>query len=231
LKKNGSIQAIITVKGKQQGTVLDFEMGIADGMPKEYWQTDTSFNKDWFLKTEENTELNHNARTLTELLVDIISKRGSLLLNMAVYPDGTVPDDQFAVMEEFSQWLNANGEAIYSTEPWKIYGEGGAAESGTFKERRVNSTPWDSSVRRFTCNKDKKTLYIHVFGHPAGDLYFPPLVNKDLFNGKVKKVSLLGRENESIKWSMKPQGLNIQIPQNLPYKYCNIFKVTTTGLW
>lgn len=231
LKQNGSIQSIVTVKDKQQGTILDFEMGIADGMPAEYWQTDTSFNKDWFLKTEENAELNHDARTLKELLVDIVSKRGSILLNVAVYPDGSIPDDQFAVLEEFGAWLNANGEAIYATEPWKIHGTGGAAEGGKFKERRVNSTPWDANVHRFTCNKDKKTMYIHVFGNPTGDLYFPSLANKALFNGKVKNVSLLGRANESVKWSMKPQGLNIQIPQNLPDKNCNIFKVITTGLW
>ncbi|KAA6315969.1 hypothetical protein EZS27_033651, partial [termite gut metagenome] len=218
-------------KDKQQGTILDFEMGIADGMPAEYWQTDTSFNKEWFLKTEENFELNHDARTLKELLVDIVSKRGSILLNVAVYPDGSIPDDQFAVLEEFGAWLNANEEAIYATEPWKIHGIGGVAEGGKFKERRVNSIPWDSNVHRFTCNKDKKTIYIHVFGNPVGDLYFPLLANKALFNGKVKNVSLLGRANESVKWSMKPQGLNIQVPQNLPDKNCNIFKVITTGLW
>jgi alpha-L-fucosidase len=201
-------------------------------MPAEYWQTDTSFNKDWFLKTEENAELNHNARTLTELVVDIVSKRGCILLNVAVYPDGSVPDDQFAVMEEFGTWLNANGEAIYATEPWKIHGTGGAAEGGKFKERRVNSEPWNYDVHRFTCNKDKKTLYIHIFGNPAGEeINIPSLGNKDLFNGKIKKVSLLGKNGESIKWSLKPQGLTIRVPENLAYKNCNIFKVTTTGLW
>jgi alpha-L-fucosidase len=232
LKQNGSIQSIVTVKDKQQGTILDFEMGIADGMPAEYWQTDTSFNKDWFLKTEENAELNHNARTLTELVVDIVSKRGCILLNVAVYPDGSVPDDQFAVLEEFGAWLNANGEAIYATEPWKIHGIGGAAEGGKFKERRVNSEPWNYDVHRFTCHKDKKTLYIHIFGNPAGEeINIPLLGNKDLFNGKIKKVSLLGKDGESIKWSLKPEGLTIRVPENLAYKNCNIFKVKTTGLW
>jgi alpha-L-fucosidase len=219
------------VKDKQQGTVLDFEMGIADGMPEEYWQTDTSFHRDWFLKTEENAELNHDARTLKELLVDIISKRGSLLLNVAVYPDGSIPDDQFAILEEFGKWLNANSEAIYATEPWKIYGEGGAADGGKFKERRVSSEPWDYSVHRFTCNKDRKTLYIHIFGEPAGkEITISSLANKKLFKGKVKKVSLVGGSDE-IKWAMKTQGLSIQMPEQLSFTTCNILKVNTSGLW
>jgi alpha-L-fucosidase len=230
LKEYGSVQSIITVKNKQEGTLLDFEMGIADGMPEVYWQSDTSFNKDWFLKTEENTELHHNARSLKELLVDIASKRGALLLNIAVYPDGSVPDDQLAILDEFGAWLLPNGEAIYETEPWKIYGEGGAATGGKFKERRVDSDPWDYHVHRFTCNKDKKTLYIHIFGNPAGkEALIGSLADKKLFKGKVKNVSLIG-SNEKVKWSMKPQGLSVTLPENLAFTDCNILKVATTGL-
>ncbi|MDR0384468.1 MAG: alpha-L-fucosidase, partial [Prevotellaceae bacterium] len=64
LKQNGSIQAAVTVKKPQQGTILDIEMGGADGLQSEYWQTDTSMHKDWFLKTEEHTELLHNVKSL-----------------------------------------------------------------------------------------------------------------------------------------------------------------------
>jgi alpha-L-fucosidase len=231
LKEHGSIQAIITVKQKQQGTLLDVEMGIAEGMPDEYWQTDTSFHQDWFLKTEENTELLHNERSLTELLVDIISKRGALLLNIAVNHDGTIPDNQAVIMEAFGKWLHTNGEAVYATEPWKIYGENGAAESGKFRERRVNTAPWDYNVIRFTCNRDKKTLYVHVFGDPAGrEINIGALADKKLFRGKVKNVSLVAG-GDPVKWSMKPQGLSVLFPEKLASANCNVLKVTTSGLW
>jgi alpha-L-fucosidase len=206
-------------------------MGIADGMPDEYWQTDTSFHQDWFLKTEENVKLHHDVRTLKELLVDIISKRGSLLMNVAINHDGSIPEDQFAILEEFGKWLDANGEAIYATEPWKIHGEGGATVGGKFKERRVNSEPWDFNVHRFTCNKDRKTLYIHVFGNPAGqEITIGSLADKKLFKGKVKKISLIGG-GDNLKWSMTPQGLKIRIPEQLSFANCNILKVNTSGLW
>jgi alpha-L-fucosidase len=153
------------------------------------------------------------------------------MLNIAVYPDGTIPDDQFAIMEEFGKWINANGEAIYNTEPWKIYGEGGATASGRFKERRINAEPWDCNVHRFTCNKDRKTLYIHIFGNPAGkELTISSLADRKLFKGKVKKVSLIGG-NDDIKWSMNRQGLNIRMPEQTAFTTCNTLKVITSGLW
>jgi alpha-L-fucosidase len=230
LKKHGSIQAIIAIKGDKQGTIHDYEMGIAAGMAKEYWQTDTSLNKDWFLRTEDH-ELNHNARSLKELLADIVSKRGCLLLNIAVNPDGSIPADQFAIMEEFGQWLNPNGEAVYATEPWKIFGEGGESGGGHFSERRVTSEPWNHNIIRFTCHKDKKTLYAFVFGNPAGrEITVGSLANKQLFRGKVKNVSLVGGGDVSLNWSMKPQGLSVLFPEKLAFADCNILKINTTGL-
>ncbi|KAA6300202.1 MAG: hypothetical protein EZS26_003653 [Candidatus Ordinivivax streblomastigis] len=228
LNKHGNIQSIITVKSPQAGTVLDFEQGIADGLQPEYWQTDTSFTEKWFLKA--NDPLRQNARSLKELLVDIVSKRGVLMLNLAIYPDGSIPADEFAVMEEFGAWLNANSEAIHETEPWKIHGAGGKAPGGHFNERSVKSDPWSHDVHRFTCNKDGKTLYVHIFGDPAGkEIHISELADKNLFSGKIKKVSLIGA-NHSIKWSVKPQGLSVVMPDKLAFSDCNVLKIKTTHL-
>ncbi|KAA6342607.1 hypothetical protein EZS27_009640 [termite gut metagenome] len=229
LKQHGSIQSIVTVKSPQPGTLLDFEQGIADGMPKEYWQTDTAFNEKWFWKLDYDQDtmyLRHNARTLKEQLVDIVSKRGVLMFDIAVYPDGSVPADQFAIMDEFGEWLNANSEAIHATEPWKIYGEGGEAKGGHFNERTVKSEPWTPDVYRFTQSKDGKTLYIHVFGNPSGrELTIRSLADQSLFNGKVKGISLIGSQ-APVKCKMKTDGLHITMPDNVPFKDCNALKLS-----
>ena len=226
LKLNGSIQAVVTVKKEQKGTMRDYEKGIADGIRDEYWQTDTSLNEDWFLKSDvDNNGLRHDARTLKELLVDIVSKRGVMLLNMPVNADGSIPDYQVAIMEELGAWLRVNGDAIYGTVPWKIYGESGAASGGHFNERTVKSQPWGHDVVRFTSNKKGSTLYVHVFGNPAGiELIIASLANKKLFSGKIKKVSLLGSD-AIIKWTMKPDGLHVNMPNTLACKNCNVLSI------
>jgi alpha-L-fucosidase len=253
LKKNGSIQAVITVKKPQNGTLLDYENGVSDKLGKEYWQNDTSLNNAWFLKPLDNNKnvlfrlddtpsfdpdtdtsgLRHNARTLKEMLVDIISKRGVLLLNLPITASGIIPKDQMVIMDEFGEWIVANGEAIYKTDPWKVMGAGGEGTAGNHRERDVKSKAWDEKVYRFTCNRDKKTLYVHFFGNPDGkEVLVKELADQSLFSGKVKNVSLIGKNGQTAKLSFQLtlQGLVVKMPDTLPFRDCNVLKVNTNGL-
>ena len=57
-------------------------------------------------------------------LVDIVSKNGTLLLNVGPKPDGTFADTGSQHFPENRTISGVNGEAIYGTRPWKIFGEG-----------------------------------------------------------------------------------------------------------
>jgi alpha-L-fucosidase len=57
-------------------------------------------------------------------LVDVVSKNGALLLNIGPRADGTIPEQDTAILRSIGHWLEVNGEAIYETRPWKIFGEG-----------------------------------------------------------------------------------------------------------
>jgi alpha-L-fucosidase len=134
-------------------------------------------------------------------------------------------------MDEFANWLEGNGEAIYNTQPWKIYGEGGVTLGGHFKERGIASVPWDETVCRFTCNNNNDILYIHIFGNPAGkELAIKSLsASKGLFASKISGVSVIGVSSD-IKWAMTEDGLSIIMPDKLHFTDCNILKIATTGL-
>ena len=48
------------------------------------------------------------------MLIDIVSKGGNLLYNIAPGPDGTWHDEAYRLLEEMGEWMKINGEAIYS---------------------------------------------------------------------------------------------------------------------
>ena len=95
-------------------------------------------------------------------LVDIVSKNGNLLLNIGPKPDGTITDEETNVLLGTGKWLTINGEAIYGTRPWKIFGEGPTeSASGSFADQKI---PFTAKDIRFTTKG--KTLYAITLGIP-----------------------------------------------------------------
>jgi len=80
------------------------------------------------------------------MLVDIVSKNGNLLLSVPVRGDGTIDELEVKIVSEIGAWLKVNGEAIYATRPWHIYGDGAIhpihrTRSIWWNPRHLQSTP------------------------------------------------------------------------------------------
>lgn len=201
--------------------VLDLERGKMSDIQKRTWQTDTSvganswgYVTNWISKTPN---------TLVDDLIDIVSKNGCLLLNVGPRADGTIPEDQQAVLLEIGKWLKTNGAAIYGSRPWRTYGEGPTAVAvGHHTEgKNKNLTAADF---RFTTNNNK--LYaIAMDWSETGEMRIKTL-GKNSPDGQwdIQGVKLLGYAGQ-LDWEQTNEGLIIQLPREKPGDHAFVFAV------
>ena len=123
---------VLTYKGydfPENAATLDIERGKLDALRLLPWQTDTSVSiHSWgYAKNDEY----RGAKSLIDELVDVVSKNGNLLLNVGPKSDGTIPEQARTILLEMGAWLRTNGEAIYGSRPWLLYGEGPTKVAGS----------------------------------------------------------------------------------------------------
>ena len=200
----------------REAGVQDVERGVMEGINPLPWQTDTSIG-DWFYSEGYKYK---TATDVVHMLADIVSKNGNLLLNVVQYPDGSLPPEAMQFLQEMAAWMSVNGDAIYGTRPWKIFGEGPTkAAAGHFKEDTVY-TPQDI---RFTTKGS--ALYATTLGTPTAQVRILSLGRKaGLETRPVKAVALLGSK-APLRWEQTDDALVIQLPASLPSKIASSFQI------
>ena len=215
---------------QRKALVYDIERGKATGILPEPWQTDTCIG-DWhydraiFEKHKYKT-----AVTVIPMLADIVSKNGNLMLSVPVRGDGTIDSDEVKIVGEIGAWLKVNGEAIYATRPWKIFGEGPSTrsfEKGQFDgQRDANTKPFTPADIRFTQSKDGKTIYAIVLGWPTNGISLASLGKAaKLLDKPIQKIQLFG-SRERIDWQQTDDKLLILQPKKQPSDTAIVFKIT-----
>jgi alpha-L-fucosidase len=200
--------------------VLDIERGQLGDMRPLAWQTDTSVsNKSWGYIKDDTFK---SPEFVIDQLIDIVSKNGNLLLNIGPRSDGTIPEEVQHVLLDLGAWLNVNGEAIYGTRPWRIFGEGPTkVAAGSFHD--TDTTHYTAEDFRFTTKGD--VLYAIGLAWPDnGESVIRSLVPTAGSNG-VQTVALLGTEG-TLKFEQHPDGLHVKLPAHSPAKYAYALRVT-----
>ena len=232
--RSGKMEAVLNIKNVPENlaksVVADYERGLTSGIMKYPWQSETCIG-DWHYNRRLYEAAGDYGRYLPprdviHWLIDTVSKNGTFILDIPGRPDGTIDTKEIAVLDGVTSWMQVNGEAIYETRPWKVFGEGpNSVKAGAFGGNSIKSL--GAKDVRFTRNKANTVIYAIALGWPTETIAIQALgtssANKP---GKVAKVELLGT-GAKLKWSQAADGLRIEVPKQ--YKptvdYAAAFKI------
>jgi alpha-L-fucosidase len=190
---------------------LDRERGVLDAISANPWQTDTCIGQ-WHYKRNIKYK---SAKKVIDLLVDIVSKNGNLLLNFPLPNSGELDAEELHTLQGITDWMAVNSEGIYSTRPWKIYGEGPSTRviAGTgFNESKKPDL--NASDIRFTTKGS--TLFAFIQGWPEGPALIPSLGAGSPQNpAKITGCHLLGND-QNLSFIQAGDALRVTLPSNRP---------------
>jgi alpha-L-fucosidase len=202
---------------QRQAITWDVERGAPSYIVPEPWQTCTCIGG-WHYNTgiyERNGY--KSALTVVRQLVDVVSKNGCLLLSIPLRADGTYDEKEAVVLDDLEAWMKINGESIYGTRPWHIFGEGPVASA----DIKMNAQGFnDGQYGKMDCsdirfNQTKKYLYITPMAWPEdGKVVVKSLAkNNKYMKSNITSVYLLGYGK--VKAQQTEEGLVVTLPKPL----------------
>lgn len=222
-RNKGKLDAVVNAKHLKPGHVAavveDIERGVATGIRAHPWQTDTCIGSWHYSRAIAEQNRYKTVGQVVDMLLDIVSKNGNLMLSVPVRGDGTLDNHEVAFLEGMATWMQTNSEGVFGSRPWKVYGEGPSTveppEPGQFSGARdVRSKPYTLEDMRFTTKAH--VLYAYLLApQPAKQVIIKSLSTNSPYTGrrKVKDVSLVG--GDKLEWSQDERGLSVKLPESL----------------
>jgi alpha-L-fucosidase len=225
----GKLEAVVNAKKlkpeHKRAMVEDYERGFCDTIQAAPWQTDTCIGSWHYSRDIAEKNKYKTVGQVVHMLIDIVSKNGNLLLSIPMRGDGTIDEDEVAFLEGMARWMDINGEAIFGTRPWKVFGEGPTqVKAGMFSER--DTKPFTSEDVRFTIKGE--TLYAFLLGWPGEkDAVIKTLATNSpqLAGRKITDVSLLGHDG-NLEFLQDEGGLKVKMPAQKPCEHAFVLKIT-----
>lgn len=216
IEKHGENRAVYNQKDRRPEVykvgVLDIEKSQLPDILPDPWQTDTCIGN-WFYDVRQ---VYKKPDHIIEMLIDIISKNGTMLLNILQRPDGTIDDEAKYILTELAKWFEICSDGVYNTRPWRVSGEG--TTKVLIKDFTEEKTGWNSSDIRFTAKGN--TVYAFMLCPVADSVAVIKSFSSD---DKVKSVKLLGAGE--LEFSQSFGVLTIKLPKILPTSYANCLEI------
>ncbi len=216
---DGNLEAVlfgkILTEEQKECLVWDVERGAPNEIQEKPWQSCTCIGGWHYDRGVYDRDQYKSPKAVIQILVDIVSKNGNLLLNVPVRGDGSIDEKELKVVEGITEWMDINSECIYESRPWHIYGEGPKIEhANPIKAQGFNEgkgRPYTSKDIRFT--QKGKVLYAVVMEWPENEeevLIKSLAIDSPYYSKDLDEVEMLGTEIVSYKFD--DEGLSVKLP-------------------
>lgn len=159
-------------------------------------------------------KLRMTAGQIVDNLIDIVSKNGNMMLNVGLRADGSLPETFRDELIKIGNWLKLNGEAIYDTRPFKVYGEGTFSINALVGKKKYADYMYTFTAKDIRFITKENTIYIFILDWPGNgkNIKIQNLNSKEIKN--IKSVSFLA-SREKVRWKQDEDELYITTPASL----------------
>lgn len=230
-KNEAVINGKILDEQQRRAMVWDIERGQSNKIEPLPWQTCTCIGSWHYDRRVYDNKGYKSAQTVVHTLIDVVSKNGNLLLSVPVRGDGTIDEQEQAIVEEIGRWMAVNSEGIYDTRPWKVFGEGPVMEEAAapmsgagFNEGKGKA--FSAADIRFTAKGE--TVYAFVMGRPeTGKVTIASMRSgSPHLARRIAKVELLG-SGRRLAFRQTAAGLQVTLPADAsPLAYASALKIS-----
>src|SRR5206468_4870426 len=238
LRRTGNVDVVLfgkKLEGLQRRAIVeDVERGVLDEIRPEPWQTDTCIGGWHYSRSIYRDNAYKTPKLVVQMLSDIVSKNGNLLLSVPVRGDGTIDEKEEAIVDQIASWTQRNGEAIFGTRPWRKFGEGPtkAPPPGMFSEDKLK--PFTAQDIRFTRKEDIRfthkgeTLYAIFLDWPQSESAIQSLGSNALPSAVIERVDLLG--GPQLQFRRDADALRVTLPPPADGAFVTALRINGRGL-
>ncbi len=193
------------------------------------WEECHTFGAAWGYNRADNADNILTTQNIIQMLIEVVSRGGNLLLNIGPTADGRIPDIMQERLLDMGAWLKVNGDAIYGTHAWRVMSDGSEIQD----PMAGHSGPGNlSKLSKYNPKKTKLVRYTAK----GGDVYAIALAwpGKKLVLSQPKPsdattVKMLGVSGD-LKWRVEDGKMVIEMPpltvDAAPCKYAYAFKLS-----
>ncbi len=204
----GNHAAIINSRLQGYGDYATPEQGLPVKRPADkYWELCMTINDSWGY--QQNDKNFKSPSQIIRIFAECLSKGGNMLLDIGPKADGTIPDEEVAVLKAMGRWTKKHREAVYGTR--------GGLPSGYF-------------YGPTTISKDSTMLYLFINGNPKGQVMLEGVKNK------INRIYVVGNGTKLLwKEYLKPYWSNnaglvfVDVPDAVLDDYMTVIAVVLNG--